>query len=1755
MKNNIELYINSQKVDLSESTKILFSYKIKDVYNPVIVKNSFSKTITLEGTKTNNEIFNNLYKLNVSYSDSLTTAFNSSKRNPFSLYVNGELVESGYMKLDSIKNIDGLINYNITLFGGLGDFLYNLMYDGAGNKKTLASLSYIDGSPTELNFNINKDSVIAAWNRLNNETSTLNKWDIINFAPCYNGIDDVIDCENVLVNTAGYTGEMRRWDENEGVWNSTSGFPGVLYDDPQTESGSTYQSHNGGGSFRPITSGGTSDVTKKFVTHNGYGLVELPKALNEWEIRDLRSYMQRPVVRVKHIINAICDKNNNGGYDVELDSDFFNSNNPYFENAWITLPMFNDLKNKVTVADDVVITAITKTSDEYTPSREGGNRVSYDGLYKLHLNGLIAANSTSASLTCRLKLGAISGDTISTNTASLASRVNGGLGTEKYYAGYALSLVGLDTDNKIVARSNKVWLTSTLANANDYMTASEAGVESDKGTTTYLGDLVKSGNYYEFPADLVFDMNGDSTNIYSLALFVQYRAKRGEQKLNGEQYNNLLFTGKTSISLSSAGRYGMTTPYLSNLTNPELTVNIGGEDMVILSNTPITKQMLLTTENSPADYLLSYTKLFNLYYDKDPFEKKVYIRTMKNFYNGEKIDIHNEIDRAKDINITPLSFDTNTYEMGYKTGDTSEDGEKYLSKYGVNFGHQMINTGYDFDGNIKQIYDGIFTDGVQALEISRYYSLLQADSANTTPTFLYNTVTYKLFNASGESSDCYLSKPKGIGEYGINKLSTTPLVDLTSPYYDAFNKPQFHNGDDPVSGKDCLLFFNGFCQPYKKGNYQASYIVSDDVQEMITWCDKPCYLFSQGELNSKGQTICKKITDLPQFSRYLTTDATNSIHYSMDLGRTKELYVPDLKFIDGETCIYERYWQRYLEDLYDIDTRIVDVYVKFDEKVMQNYLKKYWYFDNSYWVISEIIDYNPVSNEVTKVKFVKVNEWDVYNDDNQAEMPDNIITITVNPSNVGVGGGTISCTVTVADGVSWQLVNVHTALTPTVNSGVGPLTFNVSVAANNTQFKREMLICAETDHRVAATVTQDGPYTDSVFTVTQFAQYTYQDVPSTGGTCLYTVISTYPWTVTSDRTYAYPVGEHSTGGTGDTVYGEVLEVQWDETDSYAPRSMKLTFTNSIGQVIEVWKWQEQIDFDKYITVEFEASGGTYTVSGLTSGATLETQPTWVTVTDNGDGSYDIVAGKNTGAYRNGDVIFVMVNGNVETRTRVQVNQKKGIDDSFNVDPMSLSFDCSGGTSAVTITNDNNYNWQVVGRPNWVNVSQMAGDSAATINIVCSANTGDEREGSVVIFCTNTNDTYVVTIKQEKDPNAGQSFVINPAAIVAVSGGGTYTLNLTNKLGDNWEVVGRPAWVSLTPTGGSGDAEITATVEPNNGEQREGSIVIWDRTANKTYVVTVVQERNPHPDLFTVEPLTLNYGYTGGTQQITITDTGGNNWRVIGKPAWLTLSSTAGTTTLVVSVNVGENEGEERQGTIVILDATKDITYAVFVTQAANPNPIGKFKVSPPVIEYLSGGGYQYITITNPDNHNWRITSPSEWYGFNQTQGAGSTTISCFAEENSGSTTRTDSIEFTDAYDLRKYYVQIVQYSSATTKTITITPNPVSSVLAEGETISVTIVYANRQGDFLIPTPSDTGITVGEIIFTGDTAIVDITVPENDTTSAKTYTVRFDGATLYKTLIINQVASDLIVEPELIRINSRRKIRRITITSTDSWTIN
>ena len=53
----IELFINNNRVYFEEPPKIAMTYQNEDVENPTAVKNSFSKTVEIDGIPENNRVF------------------------------------------------------------------------------------------------------------------------------------------------------------------------------------------------------------------------------------------------------------------------------------------------------------------------------------------------------------------------------------------------------------------------------------------------------------------------------------------------------------------------------------------------------------------------------------------------------------------------------------------------------------------------------------------------------------------------------------------------------------------------------------------------------------------------------------------------------------------------------------------------------------------------------------------------------------------------------------------------------------------------------------------------------------------------------------------------------------------------------------------------------------------------------------------------------------------------------------------------------------------------------------------------------------------------------------------------------------------------------------------------------------------------------------------------------------------------------------------------------------------------------------------------------------------------------------------------------------------------------------------------------------------------------------------------------------------------------------------------------------------
>ena len=897
MRPFIELFIDRQKIYFSEPPEIFFTFSHSELHNPTVVKNNFSKTLTIEGTPENNKVFGcfgNMDRITAYKDGEFSGAyFNPSRKIDFVLLRNSQPVERGYVKLDKVVKTGKKLKYEITLYGGLGQFLYNLKYREDGTEMKLSDLDY----GIDINMNVDKTVVGDAWDRINGinsdgGTSILSEeesiYDFLNFCPCYNGIPEDFTADKVAIDV-----ESMRLNAPD------------LYN-------------------RFVTS------KDGYTTVNGWLLAELEKEYDEWQTKDLRSYLQRPVVRFKRIIEACCDSVNNGGYQVNLDDTFFTSSNPYYENAWMTLPLLTETEG----INDI-------ESSEYSFAVEGDKYV-LSGLQSgqnisITIPVAVGANVSSAELSLRTdrRWWIDTGDSdsalmeYSTNFTRYVQLVAYNSSNEPVAASPVMSFFSLGWDNDFTYEP--VFNTSVSRVTGTYKRQNDGTYRfNDKAYDFTIPNLeYEEGMYFKVVADFAYDCGGHAGYPSSTIL---YDAEGNEYSVSS--YFDDLYLDNALVEYHKGRGW-----YVNN-------------------------RILLNSEHTPCDYFLEYLKMFNLHIWADDTDKIIYVRTRQNFFTGEQKDIDDFVDRGSEMSITPLTFENKWLNFINEYPTDGILSKTYQNNYGIPYGIQKVDTNYNFDNSSINLFEpNTFQGGIMNRSKSRYFVDIITDDAILPPYCLDGFKTF-LFNTQGDTTEGTVFTPK---------TSEEAVYWFDKKLYDITPKLDFRSKDGKaVDGANVLVFYDGKSELKDTNGTRISIGLSDDIPEFETLNEgEPCWIWSMDwDVSDTTQFF------LPIFSRYLTND-NGWVEKSWDFGTPKELYIPDYN-IDSSSSIYEQYWADYMRDRYDVNTRVVNCRCYLRERVVGDWLQRLYWWDNSYWVLNTIEDYNPTSDDCTKCEFVKVQDKSVY---------------------------------------------------------------------------------------------------------------------------------------------------------------------------------------------------------------------------------------------------------------------------------------------------------------------------------------------------------------------------------------------------------------------------------------------------------------------------------------------------------------------------------------------------------------------------------------------------------------------------------------------------------------------------------------------------------------------------------------------------------------------------------------------------------
>ena len=918
MRRKISLYIADNLVDLDDQSLILFNYTMEDLLNPTIVKNSYSHQITIKGTPNNNRLFGDIFRLDrvVTYNGGyLGTDFNPSQKTPFVIYNEmGEILERGYCKLDSVTKKKGEIEYQVSLFGGLGSFIYSLAYNAEGNKRTLADLDYLgtDNTESELDFVINAHNVAAAWNTDSDTGNIDSIWKVINFAPAYNGIPEGNFSPDKALVTPSLVGLKDEIIEGEGQDAVTYGLKG------------------------------------------GYALVNLSQEQDEWSVKDLRSYLQRPVFSMRAFLNAIRKPMNNGGYVVNmpfLDKSEFAE----YKNAWLTLPLIPSIGTIQKESGDLTLTLSSNPTSNHAVGR-------------FTIEGSVPfGTSIKTSVNVKLQY-AVPGAT----DAALTREVSWSSGRNTYGKQSVLfiQLVAYGSDNSVVGGSKvksvftwEMLNPSGMATRCGYIPPFYNGVETFESRSIIQSTFTKVGNVYQFNEELGFSVDAQDVAYYAIHVttynITTTRTIGGTSGGGAQSYvsgvsggNNCLCTLYRDYNTSFVPTSGQVVQGTS-----ENTISYTSAES-LRSGALITKSMLLSTSQTPADYLLSFCKIFGLHIVFDKATNEVTIMDRSDLYQDETIDLTKRVDISKDVAITPFVFKSKWYDFKLE-GVGGAFFDEYKSVHGMDYGIQRVNTGYDFNADINNVLDGnVFKNAATILARSKYFTIIKVNSEFRPSVFMDQGNSYTLWSETGETLDINIPIPP-------NSASVEYYNEYGHPGYDIelARKMEFRSKDNkPIDGTGVLVFLEGY-ETYDYFN------LSDDIPAMDLLNDGvPCWLLNPG--TDTGLRI-------PIFQRYVYGREW-TIENSLDFGIPSEMDIPQITYREDAT-IYAKFWRNYLRDRYDVNSKVMTCKVNFSGfQIGNDLLRKFYWFDNSLWVLNAIKNYSLTTYDPVECEFIQVQDKENY---------------------------------------------------------------------------------------------------------------------------------------------------------------------------------------------------------------------------------------------------------------------------------------------------------------------------------------------------------------------------------------------------------------------------------------------------------------------------------------------------------------------------------------------------------------------------------------------------------------------------------------------------------------------------------------------------------------------------------------------------------------------------------------------------------
>ena len=867
----MKLYINNKLAHLEKELEPNMTFRFQDTYNPSAVKTSYSKTVTLPDCPENAAIFGTL-----------------QARYPFELWNEAGILEKGYCTLDNVKKVGVNKTYNVTLYGGLGDFFYNLKGDES-NPKSLADLLWTD--VTGLTPELENSSSIIAWSKeyvYESWTDPQGMSDVFRPVPC------ILDSKNFQADK------------------TIIPYDTLFLEDEQEEEKDPW-----------VGEDGTQAVVVEAEDNTCYGK------------QDFRVEQMLLGVKYQEIIKACCKPENNGGYSVTLDPDFFTEINPYWTNMFLL---------KKTPALDYDYLVNSSSYDNFSASLiRVGN---YQGSGQSSAVGAVVPQGSTDVWEASGQYLNLRGDiNLVNNVLSwdlcpyFTADVSSLLPTGKFFnpEGAFLQFKG----------TVQVRLHVQNVDTGNIKTFLEEYSPSDGWPCLYVDEVLGDGSTHKyqnpniylppssFKGDFILPEDWTKIRIY----YQLYRSLPNDDceviyglGMSSAGYGHLDVSADVVLPTSKNQD--------SNLPNYEIKIDtqyLGGDFQ--LGDILYTKKQLLGGTKSPFDYLVWFTKMFNLRFYMNPGTREIEILTPQNYLKRfPPIDIQDRVCYDRDYLITSKIIDE-----GYLLFNLTPDENETVKEYKEQVGEGLLDLSYPVGKaetrNSKEYLSPGLKIGTQARIVGTLAARLGVQ-AGSEGKYFYG------FNQQSPYSVIYKS-----GSLGTVSEEKSLNYDVTSQRYDFL---QVNNLDDVV------VMYSGLKGvPFNIAGGGPA-IISQTSTTMLATAGGPCYLSGvEGSEGQEGSLLDSEYILTYRIPHYGIVPSVENYNYGLTYSNV------DYKSIIATGNIYDNWFRDFIQRVYD-EPLVVDCYVR----LVNPELRRLYWFDNNYWILTEVSNYN-FKDEPVKCRFIR----------------------------------------------------------------------------------------------------------------------------------------------------------------------------------------------------------------------------------------------------------------------------------------------------------------------------------------------------------------------------------------------------------------------------------------------------------------------------------------------------------------------------------------------------------------------------------------------------------------------------------------------------------------------------------------------------------------------------------------------------------------------------------------------------------------